>query len=196
MKNAFRSRCEPAAQPTVTLVRYVRRRVHCANEVEDAGTPACVTKLEVPQRMQARRDRNGASAYTSGHRAQVAVCHRLCQPRTPAAPSASALMAKKLHAVTCQRSRFRADLTLGMGVCAEADHYLEVMPGSSVTLRVFSRCPRMICFHYTVASLWRERETPLSLQNINACILHLHTRPPPVAIRFSCACVCDSTEVT
>lgn len=94
MKNAFRSRCEPAAQPTVTLVRYVRRRVHCANEVEDAGTPACATKLEVPQRMQARRDRNGASAYTSGHRAQVAVCHRLCQPRTPAAPSASALMAR------------------------------------------------------------------------------------------------------
>lgn len=100
LKNAFRSRCEPAAQPTVTLVRYVRRRVHCANEVEDAGTPACVTKLEVHQRMQARRDRNGASAYTSGHRAQVAVCHRLCQPRTPAAPSASALMPKN-----CTRSR-------------------------------------------------------------------------------------------
>lgn len=100
LKNAFRSRCEPAAQSTVTLVRYARRRVHCANEVEDAGTPACVTKLEVPQRMQARRDRNGASAYTSGHRAQEAVCDRLCQPQTPAAPSASALMPK-----TCTRSR-------------------------------------------------------------------------------------------
>ena len=83
------SKSLPAAQSTVTLVRYVRRRVHCANEVEDAGTPACVTKLEVHQRMQARRDRNGASAYTSGHRAQEAVCDGLCQPQTPAAPSAS-----------------------------------------------------------------------------------------------------------
>lgn len=63
-------------------------------------TPACVTKLEVHQRMQARRDRNGASAYTSGHRAQEAVCDRLCQPQTPAAPSASALMPKN-----CTRSR-------------------------------------------------------------------------------------------
>jgi hypothetical protein len=39
LKNAFRSRCEPAAQSTVTLVRYARRRVHCANEVEDAVPP-------------------------------------------------------------------------------------------------------------------------------------------------------------
>jgi hypothetical protein len=42
-EEAFRNRCEPAAQLIVTLdLRYVRRRVKSAYEVEDAG---CVTKL-------------------------------------------------------------------------------------------------------------------------------------------------------
>ena len=41
-EEAFRNRCEPAAQLIVTLdLRYASRRVYAAYEVEDAG---CETK--------------------------------------------------------------------------------------------------------------------------------------------------------